>query len=87
MFVCALSIAQGMLLKNQVNLDSTYLVDDIISELDQHNRDSALSLLATLDMQVLATCVDRSSLDNIKLPFELFHVEHGVVEPVNIATA
>ena len=87
MFVCALSIAQGMLLKNQVNLDSTYLVDDIISELDQHNRDSALSLLATLDMQVLATCVDRSSLDNIKLPFELFHVEHGVVEPVNIVTA
>lgn len=80
LFICALTTAQGSLLKSKQSISSLFLIDDIISELDQLNRDKALNLLGSLDMQVIASCVDRRSLANISLPYQLFHVEQGQID-------
>lgn len=75
LLICAMLIAQGILLKNSANKASIYLIDDIIAELDEVNRIKALSLLSTIGMQVFATCVDKSYLKNLGLEYQLFHME------------
>ena len=75
LLICAMLIAQGILLKNISGKCSIYLIDDIIAELDEINRIKALSLLSTIGMQVFATCVDQSCLNSLGLKYQLFHVE------------
>lgn len=84
LLVCAMSIAQGIVLKNKTGKQCIYLIDDIVSELDECNRKKALALLATLGMQVFASCIDKESLESLGLPYTLFHVEHGIIKKEGI---
>lgn len=78
LFICAMLIAQGMLLKNSFGKSPIYLIDDIIAELDEVNRLKALFMLSSMGMQVFATCVDNACLKNLGLEYALFHMEHVI---------
>lgn len=75
LLICAMLIAQGMLLKKLAGKCSIYLIDDVLAELDEVNRIKALSLLSMIGMQVFATCVDKACLKNLELEYSLFHME------------
>jgi DNA replication and repair protein RecF len=76
LLICAMLIAQGLLLKNVSGKLSIYLIDDILAELDEVNRIKTLSLLSMIGMQVFASCVDTACLKKLNLEYELFHMEH-----------
>lgn len=79
LFVCAMILAQGTLLKNVFNRDPIYLIDDLPSELDNMSRSRLLVLLSEQNAQVFVTSVERESLNNLPGPAKMFHVEHGEI--------
>ncbi|QUN05924.1 DNA replication/repair protein RecF [Shewanella yunxiaonensis] len=81
LLVCALRIAQGKLLKQQLDKDSIYLVDDLPSELDAKHRKLLLQQLAETGAQVFVTAIDPAAIaDSLSTPPErIFRVEQGSV--------
>lgn len=80
--VCALKLAQGMLLNELTDKYCIYLVDDLPAELDAKNLERMCQELAKVRGQLFFTSIESTSLasywseeENLKL----FHVEHGVV--------
>lgn len=86
LLVSALKIAQGRLLAKHSGVQGIYLVDDLPSELDKHNRKLVCELLVNLGSQVFLTSVASSDLENSWVSSVLlrtFHVEHGKIAPVD----
>ncbi|MGI1970487.1 DNA replication/repair protein RecF [Shewanella baltica] len=81
LLVCALRIAQGKLLKQQIDKHSIYLVDDLPSELDAQHRQLLLKQLTDTGAQVFVTAIDPAAIvDSLhKPPSRMFHVEQGRV--------
>ncbi|MCL1079399.1 DNA replication/repair protein RecF [Parashewanella spongiae] len=81
LLVCALRIAQGKLLKQQINKHSVYLVDDLPSELDAGHRQLLLKQLADTGAQLFVTAIDPAAIvDSLHCPPDrMFHVEQGNV--------
>lgn len=81
LLVCALRIAQGKLLKQQIDKKSIYLVDDLPSELDAQHRKLLLQQLADTGAQVFVTAIEPAAIVDslITPPSKMFHVEHGRV--------
>ncbi|MCL1143849.1 DNA replication/repair protein RecF [Shewanella gaetbuli] len=81
LLVCALRIAQGKLLKQQLNKNSIYLVDDLPSELDAQHRQLLLKQLTETGAQIFVTAIEPSAIvDSLTCPPDrMFHVEHGQV--------
>ncbi|QIR13073.1 DNA replication/repair protein RecF [Shewanella aestuarii] len=81
LLVCALRIAQGKLLKQQLNKNSIYLVDDLPSELDAQHRQLLLKQLTETGAQIFVTAIDPAAIVDSLLspPDRMFHVEHGQV--------
>ncbi len=81
LLVCAMKLAQGVLLKDTTGKTCLYLLDDLAAELDSHHREQVIKMLATLNAQVFITSVDVNSigalLDNIS--HSKFHVEHNAI--------
>lgn len=78
--VCALKIAQGMLLQSDNEMGCIYLIDDLPSELDVQNRTRLCKLIEQLQSQVFITCIEPESLSSPwseDLEMRLFHVKHG----------
>ena len=77
--VCALKLAQCRLMRRQ-NLDVLLLVDDLPAELDRERRAALFGVIASMDMQVFATSIEASDLDDAWLgdakEIRRFHVEH-----------
>ncbi|MGL4612631.1 MAG: DNA replication/repair protein RecF [Shewanella sp.] len=84
LLVCALRIAQGKLLKQQIDKHSIYLVDDLPSELDAQHRQLLLKQLTDTGAQVFVTAIDPAAIvDSLHVPpSRMFHVEHGRVTVV-----
>ncbi len=84
LFVCAMILAQGVLLKRCVNKAPIYLIDDLPAELDTVSRSKLITLLSKQDTQIFVTAVERDALSDVlsKLPLKMFHVEHGNVTEV-----
>jgi len=84
LLVCALRIAQGKLLKQQVDRNSIYLVDDLPSELDVKHRQLLLQQLTDTGAQVFVTAIEPAAiLDSLNVPpSKMFHVEQGRVTEV-----
>ena len=84
LLVCALRIAQGKLLKQQLNKDSIYLVDDLPSELDAQHRQLLLKQLTETGAQVFVTAIEPSAIvDSLTSPpSQMFCVEHGQVTAI-----
>lgn len=83
LLVCAMIVAQGMLLANHTNKRAIYLVDDLPSELDLQGRQKLISLLAKQKTQTFITAIEKETIsDWINEPevlMKVFHVEHGGV--------
>ncbi len=78
--VCALRIAQGLLLNEAGQGGCIYLIDDLPSELDRAHREALCRLLEELQCQVFITCIDPELLNTCwqsRTPVSMFHVEHG----------
>lgn len=81
LLVCALRIAQGKLLKQQIDKNSIYLVDDLPSELDARHRQLLLQQLSDTGAQVFVTAIEPAAIiDSLSTPpAKVFHVEQGRV--------
>jgi len=82
--VCAMKLAQAILVERSTARKSVFLVDDLPAELDREHRRLMCRLLVRLNCQVFLTCVDAEELKDCwdNLPddaLRLFHVEHGTV--------
>lgn len=78
LLVCALRLAQGILLRELTGKICIYLLDDLAAELDPHHRECVINALAGLNAQVFITAVERKISDLLKnYSCKMFHVEHG----------
>jgi DNA replication and repair protein RecF len=80
--VCGLKLAQGQLMAERGRGKSTYLIDDLPSELDQEHSLLVCDLLASMDAQVFITCIDHREIRSVwpeAKELAMFHVEQGAV--------
>lgn len=84
LLVCAMRIAQGKLLKKQMNKNSIYLVDDLPSELDAKHRQLLLKQLTDTGAQVFVTAIEPTAiLDSLlEPPRRMFEVKQGSITQV-----
>ncbi len=79
--VCALSLAQGLFLREYAGKQCVYLIDDLAAELDAPRRESIVKILAQQASQVFITGIERSQLsgllDIVPPESKMFHVKHG----------
>lgn len=85
LLICAMILAQGMMLVSQDNQGLIYLVDDLPSELDLLSRQKLVSLLAMQASQIFITSIEKDDIcdlvsDKSNVPMRVFHVEHGKIE-------
>ena len=81
--VCGLKLAQGQLMSEMGQVNCTYLIDDLPSELDQEHSRLVCALLASMQAQVFITCVQQQDIRSVwpETPeLAMFHVEHGTVQ-------
>jgi|SRR5579862_4103687 len=84
LLICAMILAQGLLLSRDMNKKLIYLVDDLPSELDWQSKRKLISLLSRQQTQVFITAIESKSIyelmsDESELPIKVFHVKHGNV--------
>lgn len=81
LLVYGLHLAQGILLKQQLNKRCVYLLDDLPAELDNANRGRVAAVLNQMDAQVFVTAVDQVGLADFPSieQTKMFHVEQGAV--------
>jgi len=84
MLICAMLVAQGMLLAERKNKDLIYLIDDLPSELDSTSKDKLISMLLKQKSQIFITAIEatmiNSTLKDIASIKQVFHVEHGAIK-------
>jgi len=84
LLICAMLVAQGLLLNKQVNKRIIYLVDDLAAELDLHSRQKLISLLSQQKTQVFITAIEQATIwpfitEQAEIIAQVFHVKHGEV--------
>ena len=90
LLICAMILAQGMLLAEHANKGLIYLVDDLPSELDLQSRQRLISLLSKQQTQIFVTAIESETIcrlmsDKPGVSMKVFHVEHGdVIEMADI---
>lgn len=92
LLICAMIIAQGMLLSAEVNRSLIYLIDDLPAELDQISKQKLITLLTKQQTQVFITAIDSVSITNDlthhpAVISKVFHVEHGLVQETQALSA
>lgn len=83
--VASLRMAQVGLLKQLTGKRCISLLDDLPAELDVGHRRKLCGMLEQQQLQVFVTCIDRNELADCwadQQQVQLFHVEHGRVNPV-----
>jgi DNA replication and repair protein RecF len=81
MLVCALRLAQGLLLRELMDKQCLYLLDDLASELDFNRISRIIAVLKDLQAQVFITALKREIFDAFDEDAnKLFHVEQGKVK-------
>ena len=81
MLVAALQLAQTQYLKDSVNKNCIFLLDDVGAELDENKREIFIDKLIETNAQIFVTAIDETQLafiDKYKNK-KMFHVEHGQV--------
>ncbi|MGB0836431.1 MAG: DNA replication and repair protein RecF, partial [Psychrobium sp.] len=86
LLVCALRIAQGVHLKQMVDKETIYLVDDLSSELDSQKRQLLIDQLVATQAQLFLSVIDAAQIkqQTSKYQTKMFHVEQGVITQENI---
>jgi DNA replication and repair protein RecF len=85
LLICAMILAQGIMLAKSVNKRLIYLIDDLPAELDADSRKKLISLLVNQQTQVFITSIEQASIcdlidSKIEILQKVFHVEHGGIE-------
>lgn len=86
LLLCAMKLAQGILLNDLTGKTCIYLIDDLAAELDQEKWVIFAKILAKLQAQVFITAVDQALL-NVFQDYSdnrMFHVKHGVIELMDL---
>lgn len=80
LLITGLILSQGKLLSQRAGKSCIYLVDDLVSELDQFYRRLVIELMASTNSQVFITGIEKALLLESTDGFEhtMFHVEHGI---------
>ncbi len=85
LLICAMIVAQGMLLKMKANNRLIYLIDDLPSELDSEGCRKLITLLSQQPTQMFITAIEQDVIQKIagmiNISLKMFHVEHGFIEP------
>ena len=86
LLVCALRIAQGVHLKQQVDKQTIYLVDDLSSELDTQKRQLLIDQLVDTQAQLFLSVIDATQIkqQTSKYQTRMFHVEQGEITQDNL---
>jgi DNA replication and repair protein RecF len=84
LLICAMILAQGMLLAEQEKSGLIYLIDDLPSELDIHSRQRLVALLTAQKSQIFITAIEKEAIcdlicDKAMVSMKVFHVEHGKI--------
>lgn len=84
LLICAMILAQGMLLAETTKKSLIYLIDDLPSELDWLAQQKLISLLAQQQTQIFLTTVENEAIchfvkEGCAKSVKVFHVEHGSV--------
>ena len=84
LLICAIIMAQGILLTEQTHQTMIYLIDDLAAELDSSSRTRLISLLIKQQAQVFVTTIEGDMINHSIQPEanklnKLFHVEQGIV--------
>ncbi len=87
LLICAMMVAQGMILEKCANKSLIYLIDDLPSELDEHSRRKLISLLSRQNAQVFITSIDSKTISECMSHYpgvltKVFHVEQGEIKEV-----
>ncbi|MCG3171284.1 MAG: DNA replication and repair protein RecF [Pseudomonadales bacterium] len=85
--VAAMKLAQGRVFMAESGRGCVFLIDDLPAELDRKHRQQLCGLLDAMQCQILLSCVDAEELrdcwDGVaRQQIQLFHVEHGVIRPI-----
>ncbi len=83
LLICALQLAQGLLLQQRTGKNCIYLIDDLPAELDIKHRQHITDVLLNINAQVFVTGVNREDLNNLSINknIQMFHVKHGEITP------
>lgn len=82
LLICALTLAQAVVVNAYNSNPSVLLIDDLASELDPPHRLKLLQLLAELGGQVFITATEQLNLPpEFNAELTVFHVEHGAIKP------
>jgi DNA replication and repair protein RecF len=82
--VYALLLAEAALVRRKTGKISVLLLDDLCSELDKNNATQVLALVLETGMQAFITVLNPEDLRGLlpaNVERQLFHVEHGLVQP------
>lgn len=83
LLICAMILAQGLMLARHRNTSLIYLVDDLPSELDRLSRQKLVNLLAKQKTQIFITAIESEAvcdlIDQCSVPIKVFHVKHGSI--------
>ena len=85
--ICSMKLAQGQLFSQTGEVNCTYLIDDLPSELDRNHANLVCeSLAGMVNTQIFISCVEANDIIRIqperwKQKLKMFHVEQGHVVP------
>lgn len=80
LLVCALQLAQGLLLQQNANKGCLYLIDDLPSELDRNKQQCVINILQNMQVQTFITGINKPELKRLfpkSVKIKMFHVEQG----------
>ncbi len=80
LLVLALKLAQAQFLRQEIQQNSLFLIDDLGAELDKENQGRVMHLLKSIQAQVFVTAIDNPVESNgYQDQTRRFHVKHGMV--------
>ncbi len=87
LLVCAMQLAQALLLERKTGKKCVFFVVDLPSELDTEHRRALCGVLSELDTQIFMTCIEQNAfVDLIKSPStKVFQVESGNITPFELS--
>lgn len=81
LLMCALKLAQGEFYSAAKNQPCIYLIDDLPSELDQHNQKRLFDYLRPLKAQVFITALEAAAINAFKLEKDkIFLIKSGIID-------
>lgn len=81
LLICALRLAQGLLLRQLTQQQCIYLIDDLAAELDAKHRRRIAEILVSLKSQIFVTAIEPGDINELLNMTEtrMFQIDQGIV--------